>query len=59
MAKKQFTVEIEIERGRNNLPEFGFYSLDVQMLLLESASEAILTEVEKFQDDFVCLEIEK
>lgn len=57
--KVGFTVEIEIERGSGNMPEFGFYSLDVQMLVMESASNAILTEVEKFKDSFVCLEIEE
>lgn len=57
--KKSFSVEIEIERGRNNMPEFGFYSMDVQMMLLEHSAELILNEVKKFRDDFVCLEIEK
>lgn len=59
MKKHQFTVEIEIQRGHQNRPTFGFFSLDVEMLKRTAAEEAILTVVEKWQDKFVCLEIEK
>lgn len=54
-----FTAEIEIQKGQNNLPVFSFNSLDVQMLVLETAENAILEEVAKFKDQFVCLQIEK
>ena len=59
MQKHSFTVEIEIQRGNGNRPVFGFFSLDVEMLKREAAEIAILTEVKKWRDDFVCLEIEE
>lgn len=56
---KSFEVEIEIEKGRNNMPAFGFYSLDVELQKREEAEKAILTEKDKFVNQFVCLEVEE
>lgn len=56
--KYQFSVEIQIERGAGNMPTFGFYSLDLQILMTEKTSEIIMTEVNPLKEKFICLEIE-
>lgn len=60
MKRQDFTVEIEIQKDkRSNLPVFGFFSLDVELQKREAAENAILSEVNKLRDKFVCLEVEK
>lgn len=57
-SKVQLELDIEIQRGKSNQPEFGFYSIDAEILLRNQASEIILAEVNKFRDNFICLETE-
>ena len=56
--KYPFSVVIEIEKGPQNLPNFGFYSLDLQVLMIEQTEKIVMQEVEYFSDKFVCLEVE-
>lgn len=51
------TMEIEVDKGRNNLPEFSFYSLDLELKKKSVVESAIDGEVAKFKDQFPVLEV--
>lgn len=54
---KEFTVEVEIDKGAGNMPVFSFYSLEVELLKRATAEELIGTELEKFREGFPVLEM--
>jgi hypothetical protein len=53
---KSFTVELEIEKGKNNMPTFGFYSMEIELMLKQEAFDLINDAVDKLKSQFVCIQ---
>lgn len=51
-------VEIEVDRGRANMPEFSFYSIDLEVRKQNIVKTTIEGEVEKFREGFPVLEVD-
>jgi len=51
------TLEIEVDKGRGNLPEFSFYSIDLEIRKRNVVESTIETEVAKFKEQFPVLEV--
>lgn len=54
--KVDFTVEIEIDR-EGTTPVFGFYSIDLEVLIRQQVEELIFAEVAELQSEFTCLQL--
>jgi hypothetical protein len=54
--KVPFTVEVETE-VEGSSPVFGFYSLDMEVILRDQTEEMITNVVDQLKKDFICLQL--